>query len=220
MVRRLANAVVVLVLLVPACVWAAPGDANVHAPLSRLSLPFIANQGQVDARVAYYARTFAGTLFVTRRGELVYGLPAPLDDGPRDRPRSASRSGWSLSETFVAGRPRPMTQDRSDAGVSHFLGSDPARWLRNADTYEQVSLGEVWPGVTVALRAHGKNVEKIFTVRPGASADRIRVRVRGGGALRLDPEGGLVASTGLGPITFTAPRAYQERDGVRHRVPV
>jgi hypothetical protein len=57
-------------------------------------------------------------------------------------------------------------------------------------------------------------------VRPGASADRIRVRVRGASALSLDSEGALVASTGLGPITFTAPNAYQERDGVRHHVPV
>jgi uncharacterized repeat protein (TIGR01451 family) len=214
-------AIGVFMLLAPAMAWAAPGDAKVRAQLSELRLPFIVNQGQVDARVAYYAPTFAGTLFVTQQGELVYGLPARVDDAPRSRPPpSSSRSGWSLSETFIAGRPRPVAEDRSDAGVSYFLGSDPGKWRPKAATYEQVSLGEVWPGVTVSLRARGKNVEKVFTVRPGASADRIRVRVRGASALSLDSEGALLASTGLGPITFTAPKAYQERDGVRHHVPV
>ena len=38
-------------------------------------MPFIANNGQVDAQVKFYAKTFGGMVFVTKDGEIVYSLP-------------------------------------------------------------------------------------------------------------------------------------------------
>lgn len=39
--------------------------------LSGLQIPFIANAGQTDPAVAYYAQTFAGTVFITEDGRIV-----------------------------------------------------------------------------------------------------------------------------------------------------
>ncbi len=45
----------------------------------RLQMPFIANEGQIDEQVGFYAKTFGGTVFVTKDGEIVYSLPqAPV----------------------------------------------------------------------------------------------------------------------------------------------
>ena len=41
----------------------------------KLYMPFIANKGQMDERVKFYANTFGGTVFVTKDGEIVYALP-------------------------------------------------------------------------------------------------------------------------------------------------
>ncbi len=41
----------------------------------KLHMPFIANDGQMDGRVKFYAKTFGGTVFVTKEGEIVYALP-------------------------------------------------------------------------------------------------------------------------------------------------
>jgi hypothetical protein len=38
----------------------------------KLQIPFVANNGQVDKQVKYYAKTFGGTVFVTKEGEIVY----------------------------------------------------------------------------------------------------------------------------------------------------
>src|SRR5215475_8395383 len=65
---------------------APPTAAEVAGRLDRLTVPFVANAGQSDPRVAYYASTFSGTVFVTREGDVVYALPAP---GPR--PEAAGR---------------------------------------------------------------------------------------------------------------------------------
>ncbi|MBF8277300.1 MAG: hypothetical protein HW390_2373, partial [Candidatus Brocadiaceae bacterium] len=40
-----------------------------------LRMPFIANNGQMDEQVRFYAKTFGGTVFVTKEGEIVYSLP-------------------------------------------------------------------------------------------------------------------------------------------------
>ena len=90
----------------PAFARVTPRDAKVHAQLAGVRVPFLANEGQVDAQVAYYAPTFAGTVFVTRRGEVVYALRGPSQgrDGARARRVSTPRAGWSLTETLPGGR--------------------------------------------------------------------------------------------------------------------
>ncbi|HJW86585.1 MAG TPA: hypothetical protein VJ440_08125, partial [Candidatus Brocadiaceae bacterium] len=49
-------------------------------------MPFIANNGQMDEQVRFYAKTFGGTVFVTKEGEIVYSLPSG-----RDVPAGASQ---------------------------------------------------------------------------------------------------------------------------------
>jgi hypothetical protein len=190
--------------------------------ISGVRIPFIANSGQTDPAVAYYAPTFAGTVFVTRDGRIVYSLPGKKASaaGGRSSVKGEARPGWSLTETAVGAEARPNGVDRASTGVSYFHGNDPARWRTGVPTFEGVSLGEVWPGISLELRARGKNVEKLFTIAPGADPSRIRMSMVGARRLSTDRTGALIASTGLGDVTFTPPAAYQERHGVRRSVKV
>src|SRR3990170_490958 len=52
-----------------------PSKEEVIQEIQKLQAPFIANNGQVDERVRFYAKTFGGTVFVTKDGEIVYPLP-------------------------------------------------------------------------------------------------------------------------------------------------
>jgi hypothetical protein len=217
---RVALVVGALLALGSTVAQATPDDAPARARLAGVRVPFIVNQGRTDARVAFHAPTFAGTLFVTKKGDLVYALPAAAVGARRDTRGRSTTPGWTLTERLQGGRVRPLGQDPSATGVSYFVGNDPTRWRPAVPTYDQLSLGEVWPGVTVALRARGRSVEKVFTVLPGASVARIRVRVSGTKVLAVDADGALIARTGLGPVTFTAPVAYQEQNGVRREVAV
>ena len=42
-----------------------------------LQIPFIANEGQIDSRVRFYAQTFGGKFYLTEGGELVYTFSIP-----------------------------------------------------------------------------------------------------------------------------------------------
>ena len=209
-------------------------EEHVRQRLSGVHIPFVANSGQTDLAVAYYAPTFAGTVFVTRDGQIVYSLPGGRVFASRDRqvvdspPKGTSsvassrspgrKGGWTLTETVIGGRARPSGSDQASTHVSYFLGNDPARWRSGLPTFDGISLGEVWPGISLELRARGKNVEKLFTVLPGGDPSRIRMRLTGAQRLRVNDAGGLVVATGPGEVTFTSPAAFQERYGVRHSV--
>ena len=56
-----------------------PSKEEVAQKIQTLQVPFIANEGQVDESVAFYAKTFGGTVFVTKNGEIVYSLPSGRD---------------------------------------------------------------------------------------------------------------------------------------------
>src|SRR5262249_27115419 len=115
---------------------------------------------------------------------------------------------------------RPSASDPAATRVSYFRGRDRSRWMTGVASFETVSLGEVWPGISVDVRASGKAVEKIFTVQPGADPSQIRMSVQGGQRLTVDGSGALVVRTGLGDVTFTPPAAFQERAGSRVSVQV
>lgn len=221
--------------------------------IAKLSVPFVPNAGQWDARAAFAAQTFAGTLFVTKQGELVYSLPGkPIHVGAgstthgeatvgadlaaqgrsheatpsRRLHRLTERSpGWVLSETLVdaQGQPRAMAQStlKAPAGyrpmegkVSYAIGNDPSKHADNLNTYERVNLGDMYPGVNVQLRAvntnAGNNVEKIFTVAPKHDPNQINIKLAGAEKLEIGAQGELIAHTGNGPVSFTAPIAFQD----------
>ena len=85
---------------------ATPELPAVQEALAGLAVPFEQNTGQFAPEVAYLARTFAGSVFVTRDGRLVYSLPgreieAAADDAATEsrlmrRQRPAERGpGWA-----------------------------------------------------------------------------------------------------------------------------
>ncbi len=208
-----------------------------------MNVPFISNFGQVDARVAFYADTFGGRVFVTKKGEIVYALAGrsthsrarevpgfanyPHTERPGHEPGRSNRiGGVALRERFnyatqedrvnstVKGYAAPSST------VNYFLGNDRSQWKRNIPAFDTVSLGEIAPGIDLHLRAYGENVEKLFHVRPGADSSRIRVTLQGAESFRVLDTGELEAATALGPVRFTAPIAFQEGDNGREYVEV
>ena len=172
-------------------------------------VPFVANGGEIDPRVAYYARTFAGTVFVTKEGSLVYSLEA------RGAAKGAGTpGGWTLSESFPSATSVvPSGSKPSGVRISRFKPSTIGH--SELSTFDEVSLGEIAPGVHALLRATGNNVEKLFTVSPGSDAVRIRARIGGAERLALQADGSLAIGTALGDVVFTAPVAWQDRAGKR-----
>ncbi|CAB5681568.1 Uncharacterised protein [Delftia tsuruhatensis] len=189
-----------------------------------MPMPFEANSGQFDGCVAFMGRTSAGAVFVTRQGQIVYSLPAPVEpvheDGMGWLPDTGAQArapAWSLTETLAGAQPlSPVGGQASDIWVSRFAGPNSYR----AATYRNILLGRAWPGIEVELAARGDHVETLFHVAPQADAGQIQVRVDGAQSLRLGEQGELIVATGHGDVVSTAPVAFQDGDGQRAGVPV
>ncbi len=186
---------------------------QVSRKLIHPSVPFITNQGQTDERVRFYAGVDGGTVYVTRIGEIVYDLPKVSG--------KAGTTGWSLKEALVGGAAALVKgTEKAPTEVNYLIGSEASAWRTNVPTYGRVTLGEVYEGIEVELRAAGATVEKLFHVKPGARPEKIGVRISGATFLRANDKGELEVGTGLGTVVFSRPKAYQTVAGRAHPVEV
>jgi beta-propeller repeat-containing protein len=203
--------------------------AEINQRIAKLHVPFIINQGQTDERVKFYANTFGGTVFVTNEGQIVYSIPkfeekkAPKEDlnlKPETR-NSKLIKGLALKEEIVGGKVNDVKgEGKAITKVSYFRGNDPSKWKGNIPTYDLVSLGEVYKGVELKLKAHGKNVEKLFYVKPGGKTGSISIKLSGAKGLNVNEKGELEIETELGMVKLTKPVAYQKNGGKRESVEV
>ncbi|MBI5341996.1 MAG: SBBP repeat-containing protein, partial [Deltaproteobacteria bacterium] len=192
---------------------ALPGPAGISRVLSGIRIPFQENAGQFPSDVAFGARMFAGSVFVTREGGLVYSLYGRPGGTTPGKARV-------LRETLVGGKAWEISgEDPSSARISRFAGKDPAKWVRGIRAWDTVRLDQVYRGVDVRLKARGGSIEKIFHVRPGADPSVIHLRVDGADRLAVNDRGELEANAGKDTVRFTAPVAWQE-DGEGGKTPV
>ena len=189
-----------------------PVAAATKQKLAKAQIPFIANQGQSDKEVKFYAHTFAGTVFVIETGELVYSL-ARVEDKKRV-------TGATLKEELVGGKVIEVKgESQAVTKLNYFKGNDRSKWQSNIPSYDVVSLGEVYEGIEVKLKAYGNNVEKLFYVKPNAEPDSIRIKVAGG-EIGVNERGELEVDTEQGTVRFSKPVAFQEDGGNKEFVEV
>ena len=185
----------------------------VRQKIGKLHIPFIKNQGQTEAEVTFYAPIFGGTVFVTQKGAFVYAL----SQGKGKSPGQAV----ALREELVGGAVTAVQgEGKTTTKLNYFKGNNRSKWTNDIPTYDCVSLGEVYAGVEVKLKAYGHTTEKLFYVRPGGRPEQIKLRMRGGKGLKITKQGELEVKTKLGTVTFSKPVAYQEERGKQELVAV
>jgi large repetitive protein len=219
LVSRTALALLVgqLACLASAQASAPPSVDQVRSSLGKSTLPWVPNAGQWDAKAAFRAQSFAGSVWMTHDGKLVHQFNGPKvaanDDstarhGQSRRQADEFKPGWVLTERFVGGVVKQIEGIEPNAAkASYFLAGKPAS--ADLQSYGELALGEVYPGVTVALKATQANVEKLYTVAPRRDPAVIRMQIDGANALSITADGSLQAATDNGPVAFTPPVAFQ-----------
>lgn len=232
-----------IVLSFAAAHAAAQAEVNKNAlikKVSALQMPFIENQGQIkDKSVRFYANTFAGTVFVTEKGEIVYSLIKEIDNEQKSETRSLKPAvegqmaiskdkeitAIAIKETLECQKENAENPahikgiNKSEAIVNYFTGAKE-NWRTQIPTWQEVNIEEVYEGIDLKLRAYGKNMEKLFTVHRDGDVNDIKLKIEGAEAIKVNKDGELELETGLGTVKFTKPIAYQEIEGKRVEVEV
>ena len=193
---------------------------NLTTKITKMEMPFIANQGQVNDKVAFYARTFGGTVYVTEEGEIVYSITKREKRSRYSEPETQKSRSTRIKETLVGANINKVKADKKAVTkVSYYMGNDKSKWRNNIPTYSYVDLGEVYDDIELKLKAYSKNVEKLFYVKPGADSNKIKLKIEGA-KLGLTDNGELKLETTLGDVQFTKPIAYQIIDNNREDIKV
>ena len=115
-------------------------------------------------------------------------------------------------------------EDRLPGHSNYLMGSDPAKWLRNLETYRKVLYTGVYPGVDLLYYGTQGRLEYDFILAPQADPSKIRLKFAGAQPV-VDASGDLVLSlpkNGQNPVEndvrFRKPVLYQQVQGVRQPV--
>ncbi len=227
----------------------APRLHSVQAPtvmaamdFGRMPLHFIANQGQMDGRVAYYVQgkdksvyfTPGGVTFALSQdsgaegkrpspaswGRWTRKLPAKSQVKTQDAaPGAAGR--WVVKLDFVGANRnvRPGAREETGAVVSYFSGR-PKDWHTGLPTFSRIVYSNLWPGIDLAYSGTVNRLKYEFVVHPGADPSAIRLAYRGVTDLKVDDGGRLAVTTPAGGFADDTPVAYQEINGNRVAVPL
>ncbi|MTK64235.1 MAG: hypothetical protein F8N15_06900 [Methanobacterium sp.] len=173
-----------------------------------VTIPFTHNNGQIaDKNVKYSANTFIGTVYVENNG-IVYRL-------------SKDKKSWIVSEHFNGANHIAVSGlDSSKTKVNYYIGKNSKDWKKNVSTYNQVLYTNLYTGVNLHLKAHGKNIEKIYVITRNGSPNSIWVSVDGSTGLKINKNGELEILNGTSALKLTKPFAYQMINGKRVVVPV
>ena len=185
-----------------------PSKETVSAKLADLERGWVKNEGQWDKQALFSTPGYFGTTWIAKDGQLVHVAVK-------------GKESWVISERWVGGKVQTITpEEELPTKVSYFVGNAPSKHKTNLPTYGYVSLGEVWSGVEVKLKATQKTVEKLFYVQPGADPSKIVVEVDGAESLKLSKDGEIIIQTDLGELKLSKPIAWQEKDGKKLPVEV
>jgi len=185
-----------------------PSKEAVSVKLATLERGWVKNEGQWDEQTLFSAPGYFGTTWIAKDGQLVHTAVK-------------GKESWVISERWVGGKVKAITpEEELPTKVSYFVGNDPSKHKTNLPTYRYVSLGEVWSGVEVQLKATQKTVEKLFYIKPGADPSKIVVEVDGAEGLKLSKDGEIIIQTGLGDLKLSKPVAWQEKEGKKLPVEV
>jgi hypothetical protein len=199
-----------------------PSKEAVSAKLATLERGWVKNEGQWDERVLFSAPGYFGTTWVAEDGQLLHvAVKKEECKGKTAKAKACPSKSWVISERWVGGKVQAIKgEEELPTKVSYFVGNDPSKHKTNLPTYRYVSLGEVWSGIEVKLKATQKTVEKLFYVKPGADPSKIVVEVDGAKGLKLSKDGEIIIKTGLGELKLSKPVAWQEKDGKKLPVEV
>ena len=161
---------------------------------AHLSIPFLANQGQLsDNSVDFYAKTFAGIVMVRHNGDIVF---------------QSMTSGQQFIEQFNnSDSLTPEPGERSSSVISMFYPHTVAQHQTIINAYDSIGISDIYHNISINLKAYSRTVEKIFTILPGGNPEQIQITLKDIQQLTIGSTGELIISPQ--GIRYSTPKAWQ-----------
>ena len=145
----------------------------------KLPLSFVANEGQTEEAVRYYAQGAGYGFFFTKEGAT---LSFAEGEG----------RGHALALEFLGADPNATLtgRERLAGEVNYLVGDEPAEKQQGLPTHAELLYGGLWPGIDMAVRGEeGGKLKYEFHLKPGSSVEDVRLAYRGTEGLKVGAGG-------------------------------
>jgi PKD repeat protein len=200
-----------------------PDGKALHA-LDSIGGYFTENRGQVHGAVRYYSRGNPAVAFrddgvmfvVTEADKGGYGEAWPEQTDRFTAVETATTKSFAYMLRFEgASRVVPVGIDRLSFDSNFFFGNDPSNWRTSVPNFMEVAYRNLYDGIDLVYRQGENGVKYEFHVSPGANPAQIEMAYEGIDRLRLDSDGGIIASTTVGDVRDLVPVSYQGEDEIK-----
>jgi len=186
--------------------------SNVLSVFGKLPLRFVANKGQLEPSVIYYAKSEGATVYCTEEG-LVFGFA--------EGSINLKFSALECEESVFAKRVKPEARGELEGKVNYFIGNDPTSWQTDIPTFKEVVYREVYPGIDLVYSGNQRRLKYTFYLQLNSEPEQIQMLYDGIKGISVDnATGELVIQTEWGEMRDAQPVAYQDIEGVRKEVDV
>ncbi len=175
---------------------------------TKSTLAWIKNNGQFNKSIAYSSKTFVADISIRRNKNIEYYIPVKGNKRVRFQESFLS---YDLQSKEIIGNNKSRT-------IVNYFGK--TKTIQNIPSYNSLSLGELWLGINVELKATPNNFEKVFTVEPNIDTKKIRIKMDGISDLCINENEELQVDLEDNSIIFTKPIAYQNINGEKVLIPV
>jgi hypothetical protein len=161
-----------------------PSDLSQTLGAGPLPLSFAPNHGQAHEGVLYQAQSFGGSLQFYSH-QLKWSLPVQWQGQTSvSAPLQLRFLGTQEAPQVTAGKELPGI-------VNYLIGDNPANWLSNIPTYEEIVYKGLYPGIDLYYSGEQAvggqwSLKGTYIVAPGADPNQIHWQYQGVSSIELD----------------------------------
>jgi hypothetical protein len=190
--------------------------SKVMQAYGNLPLLFIANSGQVDSSVFYYANVAGGRAYLTSDSIVLDLIRKEANSAPdmvavpdsEAQQEAYQRLVMRLNFQGANGNPEVICRDMAQGKVNYLIGNNPSKWLTDIPTYQEIVYQDIYPNIDLRLCGREGMLTYDFIVRPGGKVNDIRLALEGIDSLELSGRD-LVLNTAFGELRQERLSIYQ-----------
>lgn len=193
-----------------------PASLNVIPDYGKIPLYFIPNEGQVEEKVLFYAKTPMYNLWLTREGLVFDRLvryestrndaePLSFRAASPEYKRDVSRLRFINASRYVEVVPVDMTDHR----VNYFKGNDKSEWRTNIATSKVILYKELYKNIDLKVYGIENQIEYDYIVKPGGRVEDVSFAYEKVKNSKINEDGSLVVETKFGELIHAKPLCYQ-----------
>jgi hypothetical protein len=185
---------------------------------------FQKNYGQLNQEVLYYTETSHGTVYITQKG-LVFNEFIPEThqmslaeelNTETDNLNIQQNTSYRYQLDFINAQEYSI-EGNNPINVNYLTGKDNSAWVKDSQSYEEIILINIYPGIDLKLYGKNNTISYDYIVKPNSDPENIELRYDGIEKITIE-NGELVVKTLAGIIKQSTPKIFQNINGSINRI--